>query len=103
MRLIDADVFMKSIIKKYSCKPLLCGICDNGKFFYGHLHQEIDKAPTIEVEPVKRGKIITATDNKDKTYYQYCSECKKILGFKEYPNYCPNCGAKMEEVECITK
>lgn len=60
--------------------------------------RDIKNAPTIEVESVKHGKIITAIDNKDKTYYQYCSECKEILGFKEYPNYCPNCGAKMETV-----
>ncbi len=29
-------------------------------------------------------------------YSQICSECGFILGAKEY-NYCPNCGARMEE------
>ena len=64
----------------------------------------IDSMPTIDAEPVRHGKwielntewsIFTCVDEVK------CSEC----GFVEYFNkgwarfkYCPNCGAKMDEV-----
>ena len=58
----------------------------------------IGHLPTIEAEPVKRGKWIKISDRNYK-----CSVCgdwwsgeeKEIKTFI----YCPNCGAKMEEEE----
>ena len=59
----------------------------------------IDLQPTIEAEPVKRGrweKIVHP-------WYE-CSECGErtavvILNGKVVWNYCPNCGAKMDLTE----
>ena len=64
---------------------------------------DIDDAPTIEVEPVRRGRWLP--DNN--CYWEMrfvCSECKEsevvpTTGFTRYApiwDYCPNCGAKME-------
>lgn len=44
----------------------------------------------IEAEPVKYGRWIW------KDHYLVCSECGKENDRK---NYCPNCGARMDEVE----
>lgn len=58
-------------------------------------------APTIEAEPTKHGKWILNSQ-----YGAECSECGtamfEIVGapYTTFePNYCPNCGAKMDEVE----
>ena len=61
----------------------------------------LEKAPTIEAEPVKHGRW-------EKYYHSYfgqhqcvCSECKDDSYWKKYycygvESYCPNCGAKMD-------
>lgn len=73
----------------------------------------IDKAPTIDAEPVRHGRWI-----RNDLGETYCSECNNRIPFVEcfdfYPdccmddddmqwneeidktNYCPNCGAKMD-------
>lgn len=58
----------------------------------------IDKIPIVEQKNghwIDRKELIDADLNLW-GYSQICSECGFILGAKEY-NYCPNCGAKMEE------
>jgi len=53
-------------------------------------------SPTIEAEPVRHGRWV------DKMVRDWhCSECGKKASFDGYcyddkPNYCPNCGAKMD-------
>lgn len=67
----------------------------------------IDEMPTIEAEPIKHGKwegyirsVFHGTDEdgnpiyRDVTVWQ-CQRCSRKTVIKE--NYCPNCGAKMEE------
>ena len=56
----------------------------------------IAEQPAAEVEPVRRGKWL------ENEYRHYCSECGHMglfngFGFKLESNYCPHCGAKMEE------
>lgn len=48
--------------------------------------------PTIEAEPVRRGRWIE-TDSEEPCFY-YCSECKTEAD--DETRYCPNCGAKMD-------
>ena len=60
------------------------------------LEDTISDAPTADVEPVRRGKWL------ENEYRHYCSECGHMglfngFGFKLESNYCPHCGAKMEE------
>lgn len=55
------------------------------------------------VEP-KHGIWVRAYRNFDQTYHNYCSICKEwngldVEGWNWRPNFCPNCGAKMEKVE----
>lgn len=57
---------------------------------------EFDTLPAADVEPVRRGKWL------ENEYRHYCSECGHMglfngFGFKLESNYCPHCGAKMEE------
>ena len=45
----------------------------------------IDNAPAVDAEPVRHGRW---------EYGMQCSFCKQIDTTK--PNYCPNCGARMD-------
>lgn len=54
--------------------------------------------PTTDAEPVKRGSWVS--ESQDSAIY--CSECGDsalLNGCEDYEksNYCPNCGAKMED------
>ena len=76
-----------------------------------HISMELVDADTRQklieaipaVEP-KHGIWVRAYRNFDQTYHNYCSICKEwngldIEGWNWRPNFCPNCGAKMEKVE----
>lgn len=71
----------------------------------------LQKAPTADVEPVRRGEWIkkdtsVKVETKDgipiwttKSWCFICSECNKIINnkqFEEAPNYCCHCGSKNE-------
>ena len=55
---------------------------------------DIDAIPTADVAPVVHGKWVL---NDDQVYE--CKECGYVPSFDGYTyfNYCPNCGAKMDE------
>lgn len=102
MRLIDADALKIDYIVPSTTTGTPC---------YLYISKEqIDCAPTIEAEP-KRGRWVDDADIIDASFdlHKYrCSNCnsyadKFICGHDWYtgfkPNYCPNCGAKMEEQE----
>lgn len=84
-RLIDADVLLM----------------DNSWDFYdenGNRNDAciaVENAPTVDAEPVRHGHWIEAR------YPLFtCSECGATYQDTGYGyNYCPNCGAKMDEVE----
>ena len=87
MRLIDADALMEKYHKTTVWDSWV----------------EINNAPTVDAEPVKHGKWV------DKCVRDWrCSECnceiqkiRHVDGYcyNDLPNYCPNCGAKMDEEE----
>lgn len=73
----------------------LCATCG-----YHHTAEDvimmIKTAPTVDdVAQVHHGRVVTVTD-RWKMMHQECSECGETLAWKAYPNYCPNCGAKMD-------
>lgn len=82
MRLIDADALKEyfKTIRKYHV----------GKYSEWYLADVLEQQPTIDAVPVKHGKWEVTP------VYIKCSECGE--SFMLIPqNYCPNCGAKMEE------
>ena len=73
------------------------------KYFYEHLDDvhiagamnTIDDIPAADVAPVVHARWIG-------NYNSHCSCCGAFCTgayIKEYPNYCPNCGAKMDVEE----
>ena len=84
MRLIDADALKdKSYWECYS---------DPDDDYEYVLVTDIDRAPTIEAEPVRRGR--WETRNEYSMYSIYCSACGRWQMSRT--KYCPDCGAKME-------
>lgn len=58
----------------------------------------IDKAPTVDAVPVRHGKIIETIENgRMKRVFSCCGEDFTKLTCWMTPNYCPNCGAKMDK------
>ena len=59
---------------------------------------DILNIPTADVAPVRHGRWviieILCGGGKERKYYR-CSECNKANVIRS--NYCPNCGAKMDE------
>lgn len=92
MRLVDADALMREFAKFVRAS-------NNSDFAddptWNDAVSLLGSAPTIEAEPIKHGRWVE-TDRDDPCYYA-CSLCGKRSDFKEH--YCPNCGAKMDEVE----
>ena len=82
MRLIDADAIEKEL-----------GVEDRD-LYVQHI---LDSAPTIEAEPIKHGRWVKISERNYK-----CSICNDWWSGEEEEiktfNYCPNCGAKMDEV-----
>ena len=88
MRLIDADA-----LPKYTGYALSAD----------EVAKAVENAPTIEAEPVRRGRWVEGINDK-----WVCSECGTgnnyayswdITGYQLQDRYCPNCGAKMEASE----
>lgn len=100
-RLIDADKLKETIhINHY---PLRGGInsIDNGMWTIG-IDQAIDEQTIIDAEPVRHGHWILEREPNGKPYCFHCSVCDDDfhhIGIKSATDYCPNCGAKMDEVE----
>ena len=93
MRLIDADALLM----------------DNSWDFYdenGNRNDAciaVENAPTVDAEPVKYGHWCFE-EFPDGYYHWECSECKKwfkedSMSLAEEWKYCPNCGAKMDDVK----
>ena len=95
MRLIDANAWIISLdeLSKTLIRDIENeAVRDAYKIAFGLAIYKASKAPTIDTEPVRHGKNIS-----EKGFL--CSACSfgDFGGFRGYePNYCPNCGAKME-------
>lgn len=95
MRLIDADALKTKAIKCETFK-----LTDAPVFFKAVGTKEIDKAPTIDAEPIRHGHWVQRWTGNE--YIVFCSNCRtealEIVDYELEYNYCPNCGAKMDEV-----
>lgn len=90
MRLIDADALNKETRKQLESLHIRnwegIGTCLNA----------IHNAPTIDAEPVRRGRWLHRRVYDEFSYKDCfrCSECRLTLDYES--NYCPICGAKMD-------
>jgi len=83
MRLIDADALLDDV-RKHSVS-----------YFADDFAKEwVDKQPTLDAAPVRRGKWILQGDSRKALYgWYFCSECGAFIGGKT--NFCSECGAIM--------
>ena len=88
MRLIDADE-LKELIDWTFAKP---------PFSRKTIKHMIDMARTVDAVPVRHGKWIIYPIYPDGGEDVKCSECCQ-RGCAPYWDYCPNCGARMDEDE----
>ena len=90
MRRIDADELYKKAMDI---------IQDKASYKAFAIINAISIAPTIEAEPVRHRKWKHVAGMNSK-----CSECGRYFPVKEFDsrpfdiNFCPNCGAKMDEM-----
>ena len=92
MRLIDADAIAYTMMYKESW------LKGEGREAPAVWKETIDEMPTIDAEHVWHGKWIKEFENEDGRNLR-CSECRMVfyVGKGRDGNYCPNCGARMDE------
>lgn len=107
MRQIDADKFEREITLAYieTCRGLTLEQIDAVARFSAKVISIIGHTPTADAEPTKHGRWIVC-DDLYKTIdgrvfdgYRECSVCGEMYPYFPEHNYCPNCGAIMDEVE----
>lgn len=88
MRLIDAEKLQKHFEN--------CIVeCKNTNSYSEDFEMALSvtkNQPTIEAEPVRHGEWVHSEKR-----IAHCSECSGKLLSTDISNYCPECGAKMEE------
>ena len=88
MRLIDADALKKKATMRGSClRPMVTA------FQMAVTTHDIDAAPTIDAAPVVHARW------QRRFIFNSCSECGFPFGVFDRWDYCPHCGAKMDQ-EC---
>lgn len=94
-RLIDADKFLSSMIKRFKCVPLI----GRNDYDCESLKQMLIEAQTVDAVPVVHGHWCWQGK------FRACSKCGSYVEFTEtlgasFWKFCPFCGAKMDlEVE----
>lgn len=103
MRLIDADLFVAEIKKritnaiqwgKNATKEEIKIRAEQAVATFSEASLTARKMPTVDAEPVRHGRWEVVDGAEPRRYG--CSVCKKLSWTED--NYCPNCGAKMDEV-----
>jgi len=104
MRLIDADWVAERLKEWRNWIAETYGENDDYVLCLDTVLMKLDDAPTADADPVKHGHWVEQEHEDWKWSKEYrCSECGQYrlvttpVG-REW-NYCPSCGAKMDEVE----
>ena len=102
-RLIDADEAIDYVNALITVHRYYHPRSTTENFPISEVIARINEVPTVEATPVKHGHWIERTDYVGDTYYD-CSACGEswttIEGdpWDNGMDYCPQCGAKMDEV-----
>lgn len=90
-RLIDAN----ELLEKHTCD--VYGAYDDSCMVQAVFVPYIKGAPTVDAVEVVHGRWIAVPSSDMMTGKAYkCSECGKMRYGSWMPNYCQNCGAKMD-------
>lgn len=81
-RYIDADALLNKVERYFSGLPIVV---------HHDMVEYIENAPTADVVERKRGRLLNAEPVGE------CSICGWLMDYRDGFNYCPNCGAEMEE------
>jgi hypothetical protein len=94
MRLIDADILKAKVrAQKWKRDPTIMLALD-------WIYMLIDNSPTIDAEPVVYGEWKTNSNYPEKLICSICGYKEDMWWTDIGTNYCPNCGAKMEDKPC---
>ena len=91
-RLIDANALRESVITDYYEHFTGCHDSDQVALI-DMVCDDIDESPTVDAVEVVHGRWFFLND-----YQSKCTKCFEIMwvDHDNEPNYCPNCGAKMD-------
>lgn len=100
MRLIDADALDAEMYRKSFEVDDGRNVWNSGLWIRYKIYEEaIRDAPIVDAVPVRHGKWIDI-DEQSYTWKVRCSVCgheRSMMSTQgEYPNYCENCGARMD-------
>lgn len=94
MRFVNVDDFKKEIME---CNADPINEFDLGWDTWG-IFNAIDRTPTADVQPVVHAHWIERQLSDRGEFEFCCSNCEHTYYGYDIPgNYCPNCGAKMDE------
>lgn len=101
MRLIDADKFLRSMIKRYHCIPLIERHNEGEP-----LNVALNEQPTVDAVPVVPGEWIEIEVDLDGDLAYQCSVCESVQQFiyggpgENGYNFCPRCGNRLRGDLC---
>lgn len=92
MRLIDADVLIKEYCKWFHDNPEEADSTDDDIYDF---IKKVEEQPMIDAQPI----IHAHWERTDDGYGCCCSNCGGVIYDGNISKYCPNCGARVDEVE----
>ena len=104
-RYIDADALKKEVEDSMERNPQESGesgnLRSNHRVEHKHFMRLICSQPTADVEPVRHAHWVgieyDSYADGNTVYYKYeCSECGSEISTEDPPEYCCDCGAKMD-------
>ena len=82
-------------------------LCDESRLEAEEISELLGSVPVVDAAPVVHGRWEESTDDWFGTTVYTCSKCREDYVLAEGTpkqklwNYCPNCGAKMDEKEAV--
>lgn len=102
MYLIDRKTVLEELDRLYNSQTMSKHLnrrdLENVRFGIDLAHYEVSTLPSVDAEPVRHGKWENFNDSFSHNSLYICSDCKFTVDVfeKQWFNYCPHCGAKMD-------